>query len=95
MLLVFQKYNVLYPTSIKQVGDAGPILDAMAVMLENISTITVIARTTIAAVYRTAQIIAAMPNLSYQNKVGKINFFFNCLFYTRLYPDNVFSSGIS
>ncbi|KAL3533790.1 hypothetical protein ACH5RR_007311 [Cinchona calisaya] len=52
----------------RKVGDAGPILDAMAIMLENISNITVIARTTIAAVYRTAQVVAAMPNLSYQNK---------------------------
>ncbi|KAF5183087.1 Armadillo-type [Thalictrum thalictroides] len=51
-----------------KVGDAGPVLDVMAVMLENISTITVIARTTISAVYRTAQIIASLPNLSYQNK---------------------------
>lgn len=52
----------------QKVGDAGPILDVMAVMLENISNITVIARTTIAAVYRTAQIVASIPNLSYQNK---------------------------
>ncbi|KAJ6300460.1 hypothetical protein OIU76_021285 [Salix suchowensis] len=52
-----------------KVGDAGPILDIMAVMLENISNITVIARTTISAVYRTAQIVASLPNLSYQNKV--------------------------
>ncbi|XP_030515184.2 protein SEMI-ROLLED LEAF 2 [Rhodamnia argentea] len=51
-----------------KVGDAGPILDVMAVMLENISTITVIARTTISAVYRTAQIVASLPNLTYQNK---------------------------
>lgn len=51
-----------------KVGEAGPILDVMAVMLENISTITVIARTTISAVYRTAQIVASLPNLSYQNK---------------------------
>ncbi|KAI5682892.1 hypothetical protein M9H77_04120 [Catharanthus roseus] len=51
-----------------KVGDAGPILDAMAVMLENISSITVIARTTIAAVFRTAQIVASIPNLAYQNK---------------------------
>ncbi|KAK6941834.1 hypothetical protein RJ641_027211 [Dillenia turbinata] len=42
-----------------KVGDAGPILDLMAGMLENISTITVIARTTTAAVYRTAQIVAS------------------------------------
>lgn len=54
----------------EQVGDAGPILDAMAVMLENISSITVIARTTIGAVFRTAQIVASIPNLSYQNKVN-------------------------
>ncbi|KAJ6316656.1 hypothetical protein OIU78_019857 [Salix suchowensis] len=52
-----------------KVGDAGPILDIMAVMLENISNITVIARTTISAVYRTAQIVTSLPNLSYQNKV--------------------------
>ncbi|KAM0981155.1 protein SEMI-ROLLED LEAF 2-like isoform X2 [Malus sylvestris] len=51
-----------------KVGEPGPILDAMAVMLENISTITVIARNTISAVYRTAQIVASLPNLSYQNK---------------------------
>ncbi|KAK4371504.1 hypothetical protein RND71_010979 [Anisodus tanguticus] len=51
-----------------KVGDAGPILDVMAVTLENISSIKVISRTTIAAVYRASQIIASMPNLSYQNK---------------------------
>lgn len=51
-----------------KVGDAGPILDAMAVMLENISSITVIAQTTIAVVFRTAQIVASLPNLSYQKK---------------------------
>ncbi|KAH9648250.1 hypothetical protein KPL70_025516 [Citrus sinensis] len=39
------------------VGDAGPILDVMAGMLENISTITVIARTTIVTVYRAAQLL--------------------------------------
>ncbi|XP_048609721.1 protein SEMI-ROLLED LEAF 2-like [Brassica napus] len=53
---------------IKKVGDAGPILDAMAMMLENISGVTDVARTTIASVFRTAQIIASVPNLSYQNK---------------------------
>jgi hypothetical protein len=55
-------------TTGEQVGDAGPILDIMAVMLENISNVTVIARTTISTVYRTAQIVASLPNLSYQNK---------------------------
>ncbi|RDX61011.1 Protein EFR3-like B, partial [Mucuna pruriens] len=39
-----------------KVGEAGRILDIMAGMLENISTITVISRSTVAAVYRTAQI---------------------------------------
>ncbi|KAJ8755585.1 hypothetical protein K2173_022164 [Erythroxylum novogranatense] len=51
-----------------KVGDACSVLDVMAVMLENISNVTVIARTTISAVYRTAQIIASIPNLSYLNK---------------------------
>ncbi|KAF5752651.1 hypothetical protein HS088_TW01G00566 [Tripterygium wilfordii] len=52
----------------QKVGDVHPILDVMAMMLENLSNITVMARTLISAVYRTAQIVAAMPNLSYQNK---------------------------
>ncbi|KAM4091941.1 hypothetical protein ACJW30_09G174500 [Castanea mollissima] len=60
--------DCLVQLSHKVIGDAGPILDNMAVMLENISTITVLARTTISAVYRTAQIVASLPNLSYQNK---------------------------
>ncbi|KAL7120531.1 hypothetical protein ACP275_02G128100 [Erythranthe tilingii] len=51
-----------------KVGDAGPILDVMAVMLESISNITVMSRNTIAAVYRAAQIVAFLPNLLYQNK---------------------------
>ncbi|KAM7530084.1 hypothetical protein LguiB_033494 [Lonicera macranthoides] len=51
-----------------KVGDAGQIFDAMAAMLENISSITIIARTTIAAVYRTSEIIASLPNHSYRNK---------------------------
>ncbi|XP_051149119.1 protein SEMI-ROLLED LEAF 2-like [Andrographis paniculata] len=51
-----------------KVGDAGLILDVMASMLENISSIPVIAKTTIAAVYRAAQIIATLPKLSYQSK---------------------------
>ncbi|KAL3815091.1 hypothetical protein ACJIZ3_016359 [Penstemon smallii] len=51
-----------------KIGDAGPILDVMAVMLESISNITVMARNTIAAIYRAAQIVALLPNLLYQNK---------------------------
>ncbi|KAM5552228.1 protein SEMI-ROLLED LEAF 2 [Rosa sericea] len=51
-----------------KVGDAGPVLDMMAVMLENMSNITVMARTSISAVYRTGQIVATIPDLSYKNK---------------------------
>lgn len=54
-----------------QVGDAGPVLDMMAVMLENITSTISVARSTVSAVYRTAQIIASVPNLSYQNKVNQ------------------------
>ncbi|VFQ92066.1 unnamed protein product [Cuscuta campestris] len=52
----------------RKIGDAGQILDVMAVMLESISNIPVMARNTIATVYRTAQIAASLPNISYQNK---------------------------
>lgn len=52
----------------KRVGDAGPILDMMAVTLENLSTTTIVARTTIAAVYLIAHIISSIPNRSYHNK---------------------------
>ncbi|KAL7601180.1 hypothetical protein Lser_V15G26308 [Lactuca serriola] len=51
-----------------KVGDSSPIFDIMAGMMENISSITVIGRTTVAAVYRTAQIVASLPNLAYNNK---------------------------
>ncbi|KAF8402310.1 hypothetical protein HHK36_013264 [Tetracentron sinense] len=45
-----------------KVGDVGPILDMMAVVLENIPNSTIVARTTVAAVCRTAQIISSVPN---------------------------------
>ncbi|KAL1535056.1 protein SEMI-ROLLED LEAF 2-like [Salvia divinorum] len=51
-----------------KVGDAAHILDAMAVMMESISSMTVMARNTISTVYRVAQIVASIPNISYQNK---------------------------
>ncbi|GER57174.1 ARM repeat superfamily protein [Striga asiatica] len=70
-----------------KVGDAGPILDVMASMLENISSITVIARTTIASVYRTAQIIASLPNLSYKNKAFP-EALFHQLLPAMLHPDH-------
>ncbi|KAK6162993.1 hypothetical protein DH2020_002834 [Rehmannia glutinosa] len=64
-----------------KVGDAGPILDVMAVMLETISNITVMARNTIAAVYRAAQIVAFLPNLLYQNKARLSHAFPEALFH--------------
>ncbi|KAJ7947504.1 Arm repeat superfamily protein [Quillaja saponaria] len=51
-----------------KVGEVGPILDMMAVMLENISGTTIVARTTISAVYQTAKIISSIPNVSYHKK---------------------------
>ncbi|KAK7325073.1 hypothetical protein VNO77_29132 [Canavalia gladiata] len=51
-----------------KVGDVGPILDLMAVALENISTTTIIARATISAVYRTAKLITSIPNVLYHKK---------------------------
>ncbi|KAH9710217.1 hypothetical protein KPL70_013430 [Citrus sinensis] len=39
-----------------KIGDASPVSDMMAVMLENVSSITVMTRILISAVYRTAQI---------------------------------------
>ncbi|XP_028757188.1 uncharacterized protein LOC114716365 isoform X1 [Neltuma alba] len=51
-----------------KVGDAGPILDMMAVVLENISNSTIVARTTISAIYQTAKLISSIPNISYHKK---------------------------
>ncbi|XP_076884449.1 protein SEMI-ROLLED LEAF 2-like [Bidens hawaiensis] len=51
-----------------KVGDASPIFDIMADMLENLSTIKVIAQTTVSAVYRTAQVVASLPHMAYNNK---------------------------
>lgn len=50
----------------------GPILDKMAVLLENISMTAVLARTTISAVHRAAQIIASIPNISYHKKASAL-----------------------
>ncbi|KAH6818785.1 hypothetical protein C2S51_002388 [Perilla frutescens var. frutescens] len=70
-----------------KVGDAGLILDVMASMLENIPGINVIARTTISAVYRTAQIISTLPNLSYKNKAFP-DALFHQLLPAMLHPDH-------
>ncbi|XP_038904576.1 protein SEMI-ROLLED LEAF 2 isoform X2 [Benincasa hispida] len=72
---------------IYKVGEPGPVLDAMAVIMESLSTITVIARTTISAVYRAAQIVASLPNLSYQNKAFPEALFYQLLL-AMVHPDH-------
>ncbi|XP_062220474.1 protein SEMI-ROLLED LEAF 2-like [Phragmites australis] len=70
----------------RKVGDAGPILDTLAVVLENISSSTTVARSTISAVYRTAQIVASLPNLSHQSKAFP-EALFHQLLLAMVYPD--------
>ncbi|EYU27043.1 hypothetical protein MIMGU_mgv1a000818mg [Erythranthe guttata] len=56
-----------------KVGDAGPILDVMAVMLESISNITVMSRNTIAAAFPEAlfhQILLAMVTPDHETRLG-------------------------
>ncbi|KAI3984401.1 hypothetical protein MKX01_011355, partial [Papaver californicum] len=72
---------------VNKVGDAGPVLDTMVVMLENISSNTVLARTTVSAVYRTAQIVASVPNLSYQQKAFP-EALFHHLLVAMVHPDH-------
>ncbi|KAL5225596.1 hypothetical protein ABZP36_012235 [Zizania latifolia] len=63
------------------------LLDMMAVMLENIASTSVVARSTAAAVYRTAQIVSSVPNLTYQNKVFP-EALFHQLLLTMIHPDH-------
>uniref|UniRef100_K3YPL5 Uncharacterized protein n=1 Tax=Setaria italica TaxID=4555 RepID=K3YPL5_SETIT len=71
----------------KKVGDAGPVLDMMSVMLENISRTPLVAIAATSAVYRTAQIIASIPNLSYKNKVFP-EALFHQLLLAMVHPDH-------
>ncbi|XP_020090634.1 uncharacterized protein LOC109711804 [Ananas comosus] len=70
----------------KKVGDSGPVLDVLAVMLENISAAIPEARSTVSAVYRMAQIIASVPNFSYQNKAFP-EALFHQLLLAKVHPD--------
>uniref|UniRef100_A0ACD5ZF39 Uncharacterized protein n=1 Tax=Avena sativa TaxID=4498 RepID=A0ACD5ZF39_AVESA len=70
----------------RKVGDAGPILDTLAVVLENISSTTPVARSSIAAAYRTVQIIASLPYLSYNTKAFP-EALFHQLIIAMVYPD--------
>ncbi|TVU28905.1 hypothetical protein EJB05_20443 [Eragrostis curvula] len=70
----------------RKVGHAGPILDTLAVVLENISSSATVARSTISAAYRTAQIVASLPNLSHQSKAFP-EALFHQLLLAMVYPD--------
>ncbi|KAG2726037.1 hypothetical protein I3760_01G093500 [Carya illinoinensis] len=81
-----------------KVGDVGPILDMMAVVLENIPTAAVVARTTVSAVLQTAKIISSIPNVSYHKKAFPEALFHQLLLamshpdpQTRVGAHNVFS----
>ncbi|KAK4784247.1 hypothetical protein SAY86_018615 [Trapa natans] len=69
------------------VGDVGPILDMMAVVLESIPVATVLARSHIYAVYRTAKIISSIPNVSYEKKAFP-DALFHQLLYAMAHPDH-------
>ncbi|CAI9117370.1 OLC1v1018750C1 [Oldenlandia corymbosa var. corymbosa] len=51
-----------------KVGDIGPILDMLGVVLEGIPTGLIPARATIYAVHRAAQIVSTVPNITYHKK---------------------------
>ncbi|CAJ1911480.1 unnamed protein product [Sphenostylis stenocarpa] len=70
-----------------KVGEPDPILDVMAVMLENITTTTTTCRTTIYAVNRTAQIVTSLPNALYHNKVFPDTLFHQLLM-AMVHPDH-------
>ena len=81
-----------------KVGDAGPILDMLAVVLETISTNVLVARTTASATLRAAHIISVVPNVSYNKKVFPDALFHQLLlamshtdYETRVEAHNVFS----
>ncbi|KAK9665077.1 hypothetical protein RND81_14G088700 [Saponaria officinalis] len=59
--------NCIWHLSSK-IGDIGPVLDMMAVVLENVQNNNTVARSTILSVYRTAQIVSSLPNISYHKK---------------------------
>lgn len=52
----------------KKVGDIGPILDMISVVLENLPSSPIMARATLSSIFRTAQIAASIPNIYHKNK---------------------------
>lgn len=71
----------------EKVGDVGPILDMVSVMLENLSYTANIARTTVSSVYRTAQIAAYVYKSSYNQKAFP-EALYHQLLLAMMHPDN-------
>ncbi|WCJ41358.1 ARM repeat superfamily protein [Euphorbia peplus] len=75
-----------------KVGDVGPVLDKLAVFLENIPTATIAARTTISVVHRTAKIVSSIPNISYHKKAFP-DALFHQLLIAMTHPDHETRAG--
>ncbi|XP_010232688.1 uncharacterized protein LOC100842021 isoform X2 [Brachypodium distachyon] len=71
----------------EKVGDVGPIIDMVTVMLENLSYTATIARTTVSSVYRTTQIAASVYKSSYNQKAFP-EALFHQLLLAMMHPDN-------
>ncbi|XP_062207771.1 protein SEMI-ROLLED LEAF 2-like isoform X2 [Phragmites australis] len=71
----------------EKVGDVGPILDMVGVMLENLSHSSTLSRTTISSVYRTTQIAASVYKSSYNQKEFP-EALFHQLLIAMMHPDN-------
>ncbi|XP_030536470.1 protein SEMI-ROLLED LEAF 2 isoform X1 [Rhodamnia argentea] len=74
----------------KKVGDIGPILDMMAVVLESLPPTALVARSTIYAVYRTARIISSIPSVSNDKKASMAfpDSLFHQLLVAMVHPDH-------
>ncbi|KAL5221144.1 hypothetical protein ABZP36_025857 [Zizania latifolia] len=70
----------------EKVGDVGPILDMVGVMLENLSYTVTTARTTISSVYRTVQIAASIHKSLYNQKAFP-EALFHQLLLAMMHPD--------
>jgi hypothetical protein len=70
----------------EKVGDVGPVLDMVGVMLENLSCTATIARTTISSVFRTVQIAASIHKSLYNQKAFP-EALFHQLLLAMMHPD--------
>ncbi|KAL0397581.1 UNVERIFIED_CONTAM: protein SEMI-ROLLED LEAF 2 [Sesamum calycinum] len=78
-----------------KIGDAGPILDVMAVMLENISNITVMARNTAFPEALFHQILLAMVSPDHETRLGAHRIFSVVLVPSSVCPHIAFTSQCS